>query len=349
MLRLMNDAPPIGDVPPVLPPSHQDRRTGLRVFGILEILLGLLCLLMAGFMVLGQVMYAQTTGVPVNIRLLLPGILFYAGVAVALVWLGIGSIQCRRWARGLMLILAWAWLSLGVMMVSMMAWLLPRIMAAATAAGGQGGQGLPPGAMVIIVIVQLIVMSVFFILLPGALVLFYRSSHVKATCEARDPVPRWTEACPLPVLAVSCMLFWGALLMLFMPMVKLGLLPFFGILLTGIPGGLAMVAMAFVFLWLALSWYRLNVAGWWTLVGVMVVFAISNVLTFSRVDLIEMYKNLGYPQAQIDQIQQQGWMTKEFMMWSALFWLVPMLGYLIWTKRFFQARTSEAMHSSPGT
>jgi hypothetical protein len=30
-------------------------------------------------------------------------------------------------------------------------------------------------------------------------------------------------------------------------------------------------------------------------------------------------------------------MTSQLMMWSAAFWLVPMLGYLIWVKRFFRA------------
>ena len=332
-LRVMNEVPPIHDVPPNLPPSYRDRRIGLILFGVLEIVLGVLCLLMAGGMVIGQLMLARSAGTPASLQTIIPGMLFYPGVAVALVWLGIGSIQCRRWARALMLIQAWMWLCTGLLMVPMMAWLMPKILASAP----EGGQALPPGAMVVVVVIQIVFMGVFFILLPGGLVLFYRSPHVKGTCEARDRVRRWTDACPVPVLAVVCMMWWGAIVTLGLPLTGFGMLPFFGMLLTGIPGALAMIGMACVLFWIGRSWYRLNVVGWWALVTVMMVFAVSNVLTFVRVDIIEVYQKLGYPQAQIDLIQKHGWMTSGFMMWSSLFWVLPVLGYLLWAKRFFRA------------
>jgi len=68
--------------------------------------------------------------------------------------------------------------------------------------------------------------------------------------------------------------------------------------------------------WIGRSWYRLKVVGWWALVAVIIVMSISNVLTFARVNIIEAYQKLGYPQAQINLIKQQGWMTSGFMMWS---------------------------------
>jgi len=37
-------------------------------------------------------------------------ILFYALLAVLFVWLGIGSIMARRWARALVLVSSWFWL-----------------------------------------------------------------------------------------------------------------------------------------------------------------------------------------------------------------------------------------------
>ena len=135
---------------------------------------------------------------------------------------------------------------------------------------------------------------------------------------------------------MACLLGWGAVLMLGLPLAKLALVPCFGILLTGLPGTLVMLVMGWTSLWIARSWYRRKVAGWWALVAVMIVFAISNVLTLARVDLVEVYQKLGYPQAQIDLIQQQGWLTSGFMMWSSLIWLGPMLGYLLWAKRFFR-------------
>ena len=328
----MIEAPPIHELPPNPPPSHRDRRTGLILFGTLEILLGCLCLLMIGFMVLGQQMLARSTGAPASMRMMIPGMLFYAGAAVAFVWLGVGSIQCRRWARALVLILAWVWLFTGLLLVPIMAWLMPRIMASAPA----GAQALPVSATVVIVVVQIAFMSAFFILLPGALVLFYRSRNVKETCEARDPVRRWTDACPLPVLAGVCLMAWGTILMLGLALSGFAMLPFFGILLTGLPGTLAMIGVACVVFWIGRNWYRLKVSGWWALVAVTIVFAISNALTFARVDLIEVYQKLGYPQAQIDLIQRQGWMTNSFMARGSLIWVLPMLGYLLWVKRYFR-------------
>lgn len=112
---------------------------------------------------------------------------------------------------------------------------------------------MPPGAMVVVMVIQIVFLSAFFILLPGGLVLFYRSRHVRETCETRDPVRRWTDGCPLPVLAVTCLLWWGALMMFVMPLTGLGMLPFFGMLLTGLPGALAMIGMACVLFWIGWS------------------------------------------------------------------------------------------------
>ena len=326
----MNEAPPI--IPPLPVPSHKDRRTGLILFGSFEILLGALCLLMVGFMFLGQTMLARTSGAPMHIQTLIPALISYVALAAIFVWLGVGSIQCRRWARALLLILAWLWLCTGLVTVPMMAWLMPRILASPP----PGGQALPPGVMAMVVVFQIVFLSVFFVVIPGGLLLFYRSRHVKDTCEARDPVPRWTDACPLPLLAVTCLAWSGAAFMLAMPLTGLAMLPFFGALVTGLPGALLMLAMAAAFFWIGRSWYRQRVAGWWALLCGIIVFAISSAITFSRVDILEVYQKLGYPQAQIDLIQKQGWLTSEFMMWSSLIWVLPMLGYLLWAKRFFR-------------
>jgi hypothetical protein len=328
----MNEAPPAAGIPPEIQPAYKDRRTGLILFGTLQVFLGILCLLAVGLMVFGQLMMARTTRTPTNLAMLIPGLVFYIALAVAFIWLGVGSMQCRRWGRALTLILAWMWLAIGGITVPLMVWLMPKILASAPTRG----QKLPPEVITTILVIQIAFMAVFFILLPGCLVLFYRSRHVKDTCDARDPVPRWTDASPLPVLAVTCLTTLGAVMMLVMPLTKLAMFPFFGSLLTGIPAAILMIVMALVFLWIGQCWYRLKVAGWWALVAIVIVFGISNLITFSRLSLVEIYQKLEYPQEQIDLIQQQGWADSGFMMWSAAVWLVPMLGYLFWTKRYFR-------------
>ena len=328
------------DEAPTLTPAHRDRRTGLMVFGILEIGLGFLCVLAAGAMMLGQVLVARQAGTPVRTQIIIPGLLLYAGLAVAFVWLGIGSIQCRRWARALLLILGWVWLGMGVLMVPMMAWLMPKILASAPPP--PGAETLPPAVMTLIVLFQILFLSVFFILLPGTLVLFYWSRHVKLTCDVRDPIRRWTDSCPLPDLAVACFAWCSAAMMLSLPLAKLAMFPLFGTILTGLPAFLLVIAMAGVMFWIGHSWYRLKVAGWWTWLGLLLVLIVSNLLTFSRVDIIEVYQKMGYPQEQIDLIRKQGWMTSRFIVWSSLFCSVPMVAYILWVKRFFQERNPPA-------
>jgi hypothetical protein len=320
--------------PPPALPNFKDRRTGLMVFGIFEILLGVLCVLLVGFMVLGQAMLAQNAGTPLSLRVLGPAFLIYLGLAVTFIWLGIGSMKCRRWARALMLVLAWWWLSVGIITVPFMAVILPRAMTNVT----QQGAALPPGVMIGIIIFEILLMSVLLVVLPAVFVFFYRSPHVKATCEMRDPDRRWTDACPLPVLGVALVLWFGAAMILSVPIAYRGTMPFFGVLLEGWAGTLLSLGLVALWIWLGRAWYKVQASGWYILLAVLILFSISNFITFQRVDITGMYQKMGYPQAQIDLIRQQGIVTNQLMAWSSVLWLLPMLGYLFWVKRFFQAR-----------
>lgn len=327
----MNEALPPSTDYPAPPIVYRDRRTGMILFGIGEIALGVLCLLLAAVMVLGQAMVSHNTGTPISLRLIIPSVLFYGIIAIGLISLGIGSIQCRRWARALLLVLSWFWLVVGVLSVPMMAWILPRVLSNPQ----PGGQQIPQQALIVIVTVQILIIGVFFILVPGALVLFYRSPHVKSTCETRDPQPRWTDRCPLPVLAVACLACFGSAMMLIMALSGLGVLPFFGMFLSGWSGIASMIALAVLALWIGRSWYRLNPAGWWAVLLISLVFSISNILTFARVDIMEMYEKMGYPQEQLDLMRQYNWMDGRTVMWMSILSFVPFLGYLLWTKRYF--------------
>ena len=79
------------------PSDFKDRTVWLMVFGGFEVLLGL----MAGGMGLLMLamhftMHQQGPGMGISVG-------FYGVVGVVFIWLGIGSILCRRWARALML------------------------------------------------------------------------------------------------------------------------------------------------------------------------------------------------------------------------------------------------------
>lgn len=316
--------------PSFLPaPSYRDRRTGLILFGVLEVLLGISCLLMASLVGFIRLRSADPLANTHTAFLVVP---FYVGPACVFIPLGIGSMMCRRWARTLLLILGWIWLGWGLLAVPMLAWFIPRVLAGMQAAG----QALPAGAITVFWVILLLFTSVFFILLPGALVLFYRSPHVKATCEARDPIRRWTDNCPPPALAVACLLGCGSVLLLGMSLAGLAVVPFFGMLVSGLPGSLLMLAMAAGLAWMCRSWYRLQLAGWWALVAVTAIYTLSNLITFTRVEVTELYQKMGYSQAQIDLLQQQAWFSGNSLRYAGLIWLPLVFGYLLWVRRFFQ-------------
>jgi hypothetical protein len=335
----MNESNPetITAQPPPLP--FKDRSTGLTVFGILTILLGCLAGLLVLLMLVGIAAAAKKTNVPPTpIASLLLAMAIYGGLAVALIWLGVGSIMARRWARALLLIFSWVWLGMGIIMVPMMGFIMPKTFANLPAKAVNGQPTMPPGAIAGIMVFMFLFLGVFFILLPAIWTFFYKSRHVKATCEARDPVTRWTDACPLPVLGLCLWLLLSVLMILAMPFMGHGVFPFFGMFLSGLPGSLAYVAIAALWAYCAYLLYKLEVRGWWLTLVAMVVYLVSSWVTFARHDMTEFYQRMGYPQAQIDQIQKMGLITGNHMEWMMLIFMVPFVGYLLFVKQYLRGK-----------
>jgi hypothetical protein len=319
------------------PPStaYKDRSTGLIVFGALTILLGCACALFVPLMLLSQIMSAKATGTPPNFSVLLPAVSVYGVMAVALVWLGIGSIKARRWARALLLIFSWSWLVMGIVMLIAMAFLMPKLLANVAATGSTGH---PPmsGMMTTVIIVMLGFFGVFFVIVPGIGAFFYGSRHVKATCEARNPAVCWTDGCPLPVLACSLWLAFGATMMLILPLTSHSVMPFFGIFLTGVSGTLSYLTVAAIWGYAAWALYKLQRWGWWLITIGLCLYLASTLVTFARHDVVEMYRLMGYPEAQIQLMQQSNLLAGSGMMWMMVFCMVPWLAFLIFIKRYFR-------------
>ncbi|MBI3416663.1 MAG: hypothetical protein HY043_15330 [Verrucomicrobia bacterium] len=322
-----------------LPVPYKDRSTGLIVFGILTIMLGCLAGLFVPLMLIGQAAAAKAGGAPTPLSALLPAMLLYASLAVALVWLGIGSILARRWARALLLIFSWSWLGLGLIVLVFMAFLLPKILANFSNAGAPGNRSIPPAAMVGMMVGMFLVFGVLFVILPAVWTFFYRSRHVKATCETRDPVIRWTDACPLPVLGFCLWLMFSVPMMLIMPLAGHGVMPFFGMFLTGMPGTLFCLAVAAIWGYAAWSLYKLERRGWWLMLIALCVFMLSSFLTFAQHDVLEMYQLMGYPQAQIDQLQKSGFLVGNSMTWLMACSVLPFLGYLLFIGKFLRGKS----------
>ena len=318
----------------LLPLPYKDRSVGLTIFGILTIMLGCLAALFVPLMLFGQMASSKATGTPAPISTILPAVLLYGVLAVALVWLGIGSIMARRWARALLLIFSWCWLVMGVMGVVFMAFILPKTLANLPASGTADHPAVPTAVMTGIMVGIFVVVGIIYVILPAIWTFFYRSRHVKATCETRDPVIRWTDACPLPVLAICLWLVFSAPMMLIAPLVGRGVTPFFGMFLTGIPGTLFCLTAAVIWGYSAWSLYRLEQRGWWVMLIAFCVFMASAILTFAHHDILEMYRLMAYPEVQIEQIQKTGLLVGNRMAWMMAFFALPFLGYLVFIKKY---------------
>lgn len=321
--------------PAPAPAEYHDRRTGLIIFGILTAALGGIQLLFVPLMILAQFAAPKTNAVTPTPQMLIPGVVFCCVLAVCFIWLGIGSMLCRRWARAILLVFSWTWLVMGIVAMIFLAILLPQITSVIDAAQPPGSKPIPPEVKTAIMVVQAIFAFVFYVVIPGVLVLFYRSKHVKATCEARDPVVRWTDRCPLPVLAVSLWAAVAAVAMLVFPFCYRGILPFFGVFLSGITGSAVCLVLALVWAYAARALYRLELAGWWIMLLGTCVLGVSGFITYLRHDLTEIYRLMGYPETQIAQLERFNVFHGPMLAWSMLVFLLPVVIYLLFIRKFF--------------
>src|SRR5581483_1404986 len=312
----------------------KDRSTGLLVFGIFEILGGAICALLIPLLFFGQAMSARMTSSPVQYRFVLAPAAAYGLIAAMLLTVGIGSIRARRWARAFCLILGWSWLVMGSLAVIIDAFVIPRALSQ-----GPGAPNLNASARLIITLFVIAFMVVLFVLIPLALVLFYRRQDVRSTCEARDPGLHWTDRCPLPVLGLSMWLVFAGAFLVLMPAAYHGVAPFFGTLISGIPGSLFYLCIAAMFFYLARALYRLEPASWWLTLVLMLLFGLSNTLTLAHVDLWEMYRQMGYPEAQIKQLQSYNIFDNNVMVAFSALGFLPPLAYLLYLRRFFHQPT----------
>jgi len=328
----------MNEVPPPLPTEFKDRKTCLVIFGILTLLGGLLCALLVPLMLWSQSMTAHAANgtPPPHAGSMVFAVFIYGGLAVAQIWLGIGSIMARRWARSLLLIFSWSVLIVGVISLAFMAAMLPQFMAGMSSVQSGGHPALPESAKWGILIFTGAFLRVIFLIIPAIWAFFYGSKHVKATCEARDPVERWTDRCPLPVIALSLISAFGVLSMLGTAVTLHGVIPFFGIFLSGLPGTVFYVVFAGIMGYGAWAVYRLDLRGWWVLFAIMCIMPISGAVTYWHHDVMELYKSAGYSAEEMARIQQFNFFKGGRIIWFTLLGAVPWIGFLLYVKKFFR-------------
>jgi hypothetical protein len=312
--------------------EFKDRKAWMVVFGIFQILLGAICALLVPAMVLSMVASATLeTGTEdyMTIGTLISSALFYLFLAVWFIWMGIGSINARRWARALILVASCIWLVGGLISFFFMVVYMPG-MYDQMARGGE----IPPELAVAMKYMTLGFVTVIYIIIPGVLALFYSAKNVKTTCELRDPNIRWTDKCPLPALGLSFTFGLGIASMV-MVMFNGCVFPFFGHILSGIPGAAVILVVIGVLAYLCRGMYKLKMKAWRTAVGFVILGSVSAIISFLNTGPAEFYEKMDYTQSQIELMEQYDFLQgPDMVVYVGLIMLV-FLAYLMYTRKFF--------------
>jgi hypothetical protein len=343
-----------------------DRRTSMKVAGVLLILFGSIFACFGALTPLG--MYASTMiaarppttqGAPVapvappvgpDMKTMALAGITYLVMAALTIWVGIGSVKVRRWARPVLLVVGWTWLAMGV--ISFGHWILfGASMREMMTAGVQPGGPQPPVAMIrAMTAVMGVMMFVFMVVLPALLVWLYRRRGVRETVEFFDRRYAWTDRCPTPVLAVSMWLIFAAVGSVVYSMYAV--FPLFGRFVTGPAAIAALLAVAAVFGWLAWGAYRLKSWAWWGAAFVWTLWAGSMVWTFTSLGYSEFYRQAGYSPREVDMMMRYSGQMEDSTVWMIALSNVAMIAYLLYVRKYFVAGPppepgAEPMQSSP--
>jgi glucan phosphoethanolaminetransferase (alkaline phosphatase superfamily) len=149
--------------------SEKPGKIGFYFFGLGEIFIGLL------FTLLSLVMFAIPKLAPPNPQGPVPNIwpiaLMELTFSSFIIALGVGTIMAKRWARKIMLILSWYGLCAGLFALLFFIFFMGSFWDNAF----NSAPNLTPAAISGLKIGMLVMIGVFYVLLPGIFVLFYKS------------------------------------------------------------------------------------------------------------------------------------------------------------------------------
>jgi hypothetical protein len=315
-------------------PAYRDRKAGLIFFGIVLILIGAFLLLSVASSVLIGAFTANLQigdAYRMSPRMIASSASYNLVVAGGAIWLGIGSVLARRWARALTLVFSCIWLVIGVSTLLSLIYLMPRIRERVLV-----GEDLDSSIMTVVTWIFWIMMGCLFVGLPLVFVLFYGSRRVKQTCDRHDPRCRWTDRCPLPVLALSMVLGFYAICALW-SLFYTAPFPVFGTYIIGPPAVLAVLILAAAWGWLALGVYRLRFNAWVGALSLTVIVLLSSILTFTRVDLEEYFNQSSLSTAELDAIRISDLLDEGVMVYWITIPSVALVLYMLLIRRSFGA------------
>ena len=324
--------------------DFNDRKGLLVFFGIVKLFFGAVSFLFF-ILIFISIIFLQNAPVEgarqYSAGSALPGALMYLALAVILIILGIGSIKKTKWARSLTLLLSWMVFIVGIVCTIFMAFFINDIYYNANPAFSDN-----PALLFFIKVFMFVFYIVFLIIIPGIFILVYKSSNVIRTVQKYDTKERWTDRCPLPLLALCLFLLYGSILPLFMILAGF-VIPFFGTFITGLPAAVLLCINSVICIYLAIQVYKVNIQAWYYSVCLYVFWMVSVFITRIFHDYIEIYKLMDIPSAQLRTIENMGFLkTNKIFILSIMSTLLFLL-FLFYTKKFFNSAKSTETEQGP--
>lgn len=307
-----------------------DRSMWIKIFGVLNIIIGVFAVLMAFLtfigMLVGSMLQSGFTG-SMRIYAIVSPVLMYLAVSVILIWCGIGVFKRRRWAGALMLVISSIWLIIGVIAMCSVLVTTPKMLQKIAEA-----RGIDPGIQTVTLAFTIGFTAIIYLIIPGILVLFYSRPAVRGTFNLYSPSPSWTDKCPLPVLGLSLFFFigiYGCICGVFM-----GVFPVFGVILKGFPAVLLWIGCGALLIYISRGLYKLNIKAWWIALIWHISWLVSSLITFSKVSMENFYIQMGVTGDQME-IIKMAFITWKPFIWLAIFSVFILIVYQLYILRFF--------------
>jgi hypothetical protein len=244
----------------------------------------------------------------------------YYLIAALCIPLGYGHIRLRRWARTLSLTALWFWLVVGIPLSVIILFVLVTA----------------KELTIVTVLIAVVLLGLLYLVIPGAMIWFYRSRDVRQTFEVRDPRSYWIEHVPMPVL-VLCALFLFYIAVLHVAILFGGIFPLFGGLLFGLEGIVALDVAIWGLALLTWGLARRKRWAWWgSLIG-LCLLTISTIWAFSASSYLEILSRMHFAPLEMDAldgIPAQGYHLAAFFGLP----LLVTLGLVVYARRYLGQR-----------
>ena len=120
--------------------------------------------------------------------------------------------------------------------------------------------------------------------------------------------------------------------------------PLFGIILKGVPGALFFLGFSLLLGYLALATYKLKLQAWWATLGAAALFGLSTIVSFTRLSLMDLYREMNFPEDQLKMMEDMGVLEMNMPLMITVY-LAVFVGYLFWVRRYFVSGSTTRQES----